>query len=319
MAVFTQVSLDDAQRISTAHEIGDALKLDPIEAGSVNSNYYLTTSEGKFFLRVYEEQQTDGLMYEWSLLQWLSDHGLPVANVVTPLEPGSCSISGRPVGVFHLLEGDELCTQAVTRMHMEKVGRFLGHLHTVGRTFPTRRESRFSPELMIERSRAIDTAKYSEVRQSLDRIAPVLKESIDFWHRASPRGVIHSDLFRDNIKWHGGEILGVIDWESASDGPFIYDLMVTALSWCFSDSFRWDCVGALFEGYRRERKLTPDEAQWIKPAARYVAARFTLTRITDFHIHESIGPRVHKDYRRFEQRLDAVDAQADEFFRTLIR
>ena len=127
-------------------------------------------------------------------------------------------------------------------------------------------------------------------------------------HGALPRGLIHGDLFRDNVLWQQGELRALLDFESASLGLFAYDLMVCVHAWCYGDAYDLRLVAALFDGYARERP--PEAAEWSAlPALGALAAlRFATTRITDFAMRAAPGEAPARDYRRFLARLAALEA-----------
>ena len=122
-----------------------------------------------------------------------------------------------------------------------------------------------------------------------------------------PRGLIHGDLFRDNVLWAGGWIVALLDFESASEGVFAYDLMVTVLAWCFGDGLDLTLMRALIAGYERVRPLSAEERAGLVAEGCAAALRFTITRITDYAMRVTDGPRVIKDWRRFERRLAQLE------------
>jgi homoserine kinase type II len=124
--------------------------------------------------------------------------------------------------------------------------------------------------------------------------------------RTLPSGIIHSDLFRDNVLWQGEALVALLDFESACEGSFAYDLMVTVLAWCYGDDFDEGLVRAMFEGYAARRPLSPAEIAALGTEARFAALRFTVTRITDYTMRSGIGERVMKDYRRFWLRHERI-------------
>jgi homoserine kinase type II len=127
--------------------------------------------------------------------------------------------------------------------------------------------------------------------------------------RAAPRdqGLIHGDLFRDNVLWEGDALTALLDFESASLGSFGFDLLVTVLAWCYGDALDLALARRMVEGYRAERALSAREVAELPEAARRAALRFTVTRVTDFELRRGAGG-VYKDYRRFLGRLQALEA-----------
>lgn len=306
MAVFTSLPFAEAARVAAALGpslgIGALRRVRPIAAGSVNSNFFLEGTQGRVFLRIYEEQETPGVAYEWALLDHLLGEGLPVPRTLGEAAPGEVRVAGKPVAAFALLEGQMSCQRGVNAARLEVLGGFLARAHRAA--FGWRRLGRFRPADVRRRLVGIPrdgelAAVCAELEDTLDNVAAA-------WPRGLPRGVTHGDLFRDNALWRGDALAGVIDWESAADDLFAYDLAVTMLAWCCGDALDWDLARALVGAYDEARPLTEPERAAFGTLALAAAARFTVTRITDFHLRTGQGERVHKDYRRFLLRLRSL-------------
>ncbi len=306
MAVFTPLSLEEASRVTRAHGLGPTTSIVPIPAGSVNSNFFVEGAFGRRFLRIYEEQGEDGVAYEWALLEHLERADLPVPSRVRGTEPGQERVAGKPTALFELVGGEDVCQRLVTPAKARAVGALLGATHRATESFPIRREGRFR---RADLRRRLDEAA-AHGRPEL--VAPIatLRDVCDEVDRIEPpglpRGVIHGDLFRDNVRFEGDRIVAAIDWESASDGVLVYDLMVTMLAWSYGDAFEWPIARAMVSAYDEARPLRPEEWDALRPVAMGACARFATTRITDFHLKQGVGERTHKDFQRFLARLDAV-------------
>jgi homoserine kinase type II len=142
-----------------------------------------------------------------------------------------------------------------------------------------------------------------------------------------PRGLVHGDLFRDNVLWgKGGEgpdadITALLDFESACEGGFAFDLMVTVLAWCFRDTLEPALSRAMVAGYNEVRRLTDAEAEGLCVEGRLAALRFTVTRITDDamrSIELGVPPRRDKDWRRFAARSAELEALGTRGLRQLL-
>lgn len=305
MAVYTSISAQEGEAVAQAHQLGAFLGVDPIAAGSVNTNYFLNTASGRYFLRVYEEQQKAGVAYEWSLLSHLRHHGVAVPQRVSGPSPGEVTVGGKPTAVFELIGGDETCQRGVTLARARALGRELGRCHVAAADFPQRQVSRFDLAWLGQQLAEIENKQRPELRETTVMLRSALEEA-----GSSPaviNGVIHGDLFRDNVRWEGDTIVGLLDWESASDGVLAYDIMVTVLAWCFGDTFDWDLARGLMAGYESVRPINAEERLSFRGWAIAAAARFSITRILSYHLREdAIGVRVMKDYRRFVQRLELL-------------
>ncbi len=316
MAVYTTFSLTDADRLALAHDLGHARRIHPVSAGTVNTNHLLETDTETVFVRIYEHQDAEGVAYEWALLDHLKGAGLAVPHRIAGPEPFEVTVSGKATAVFAVVGGVELCQARVRPAHTRAVGAFLGRVHVACRSFGLRRESRFG----IERIRgqlgwARDAAERCD-RRDLDEPITRLEQTAQALVREEPRGVpsgvIHGDLFRDNVRFEDDSIVSVLDWESASDGPLAYDLAVAVLAWCFGDEMEWELAQALLSGYMEQRTLPVSERLSLHAFFRRACVRFATTRIADIELRPAIGERKVKDYRRFLARLEAIEAETAE-------
>lgn len=309
MAFLTPLAEDEAQAIAEAHGLGRCISFEALEAGSVNSSFFFDTDRGPYFLRIYEEQRQDGVAYEWALLDHLAEHGIPVARRVAGPPPGALGVQGKPVAVFERATGRALCSKLLTVENVAEVGRALGQVHRAVQSFGWRRDGRFGADGLAERLARARAAGRAELDDDLTRLQGALRD-VRFVEEADlPRGTCHGDLFKDNILFRDGSVEAILDWESAADGPFLWDWAVTFLAFCFHDDFRWDLGAALRAGYESVRPIS--EAEWLAlpRIGRAAAARFAITRITDFYLRPP-GLGESRDYRRFVQRLDGL-AQLD--------
>jgi len=211
------------------------------------------------------------------------------------------------------VDGDILCFGRVTPQAAREVGRALARVHLCTPLLGAIAAGRFGLDGLRERLERVDRtdARFAaDTRRIRERIA---------FHTASspsslPSGLIHGDLFRDNVLWHtrdgGPELLALLDFESASAGVFVYDLMVCVHAWCYGHSFDLRLARAMFEGYREERPLQPAELAAVVPQGALAALRFATTRLTDFSLRAPPGAQPKRDYRRFLARLDALEGGA---------
>ena len=313
LAFFTPLSLDDASRLTQAQGLGPCSAVEPIAAGSVNSNFFVDTARGRRFLRIYEEQLDDaGIAYEWALLDHLRASGLPVPVVVPGVAPGALRVDGKPTALFELVHGEESCQARVTTRRAEVVGETLAAVHVAGSAFGWRRRGRFGVEGLFERLDRPEVQARTELAAVSARLRATIAEAHARLGAALPVSVVHGDMFRDNVLWEGDRVVAIIDWESASEGVCVYDLAVTLHAWCYGAHFEWELARALVRGYEGRRPLAPEERAALRDAMRLSASRFAVTRITDFYLRAAAAAggamRETRDYRRFVARLDAVEA-----------
>lgn len=308
MATFTAVARSDGQRIADAHGLGRCTQVLPIAAGTVNSNYFLETSSGRVFVRVYEQQEVEGVAYEWALVDHLASHGVALPRRIAGPAPGQVRVGGKPVAVFACVHGDELCQRQVTPVFARHAGRALASAAHAGESFPIIRAGRFTlahVRALHEQARA---ARRPELHEALSRLEGLANELEERLPVGLPRGVVHGDLFRDNVLWQGEQVVALLDWESASDGVLVYDLAVTLLAWCCGDTFDWTLARALVSGYSEQRALSGSEWDALWWHMRMGCLRFATTRISDVYLKDRAKDG-YKDYRRFLMRLDVVERE----------
>lgn len=317
MAVYTDLDHATAQAVLQAHGAGELLGLEGLAAGSVNSNFLLKSTNGSYFCRVYEEQGVDGVRYEWALLDALQAQGLAVPQRIRGPEAGTLQVGSKPVALFAVIGGDELCQARVRAVHLEQLGEFLGKLHAFGKTHRPRRASRFDAEALGERiallrsavvagefgaSGAAIAASLGEIEAALQQLKanePLLRQS-----------VIHGDLFRDNVRWRGDALLAVLDWESASEGPQLFDVAVGVHAWCYGNGFDWDLASSVCQSYQAVAALPHREWLAFAWVLRSAALRFCVTRLTDFELRRARQPGMAMEYRDFSRFVDRLHAVA---------
>jgi homoserine kinase type II len=309
VAIFTPLESAEVSTLASAYEIGDLRAFSGIPAGSVNSNFSVETPRGRWFLRVYEEQDLAGAEAETRLLLHLAARGVPTPAPV-PRRDGRLvsKIAEKPAALFPWQQGGMRCQAAVSPEDAKRVGAALAHVHVQGEG-AERGAGRFRDADLLVRLDRIANAE----DPSLAAHAAPLRARIERWSRARDpslrRGLVHGDLFRDNVLWsETGDIVALLDFESASDGVLAYDLAVTILAWCVGERLDVDLARAMVAGYQHIRSLDPAERRGFLAEACMAALRFAITRITDYAMRAGVGPRVMKDYRRFVMRLDALEA-----------
>src|SRR5262249_18858345 len=199
----------------------------------------------------------------------------------------------------------------VTRAATAQVGDALARVHLALVGVGAHRPGRFRLEDLRARLLEIGAAPDAELRA----LAPAIAERLDrpgaARRLALPGGIVHGDLLRDNVLWRDGALVALLAFESAADGPWAYDLMVTVLAWCYGATFDLGLVRAMLAGYQAVRPLSPAERAALGCEGRIAALRFTITRITDFSLRSGGDARVTKDWRRFWARLASLHALGD--------
>jgi homoserine kinase type II len=309
VGVFTALGAAELADLAAAFELGAVERSQPIAAGTINSNFELVAGGGRYFVRVNEGKAEADVAWESRRVT-----ARAAAGVATP--PPLVATSGLPyapiagrkwASVFPWRPGIHLAADAVTPAHADAFGAALAELHVAGQALPTgwRRGSIYDQEHLLarfERCARVDD-------KALARAVAILREELAVARDAGPvrraaaQGIIHGDLFRDNVLWDGDRISAILDFEQASGGSLVYDLAVCINDWCWTIFPRFDLAAALVAGYSRVRPLSPADRVALPIEVRAAAARFTLTRITDVYLARVDNPE--KDFRAFLARCEA--------------
>jgi homoserine kinase type II len=304
MAILTVPSEAELKALVDAYDLGALDSAEGLEAGTVNTSYRLVLGGRRFFLRIYEEQGLEGAEQEAALLLHLAAAGVPTPTPEAGRDGARTRVvAGKPAALFPWVDGAMICTAGVTVEHAEAIGAALARVHLAGP--PPGRAlggGRFGPVEIAARCDRVSSSRdesarvlAGELRERVRAIAARRDDSI-------PRGLVHGDLFRDNVLWSSDRISALLDFESAHEGPFVFDLAVTILSWSFRDDFELTVARAIVSGYRSVRDLEERERAAFFDEAVLACLRFTVTRITDDAI------RVGKRWQRFVARREALEA-----------
>jgi homoserine kinase type II len=228
-------------------------------------------------------------------------------------------VAGRQAMLFEHAAGEEVAAQGATPDRCRRVGEQLARLHDLSGGFTAERPNPYGPERVAAWVAALrpDGAGDPEIAAAL----PLLEEEL---RRAAalpgaPRGLVHGDLFADNVLWIGDRVSAVLDWEMACTDPFALDLGVALSAWCYADAYDPTRAAALLGGYRARRKVEPETLEALYPWARFGALRFAASRIHGYRLAPLGAERlVRKDWRRYRDRLSALVEMGEAGFRALI-
>jgi homoserine kinase type II len=215
---------------------------------------------------------------------------------------------GKPFAVYERLNGQVTCQKMVNKARARNVGAALASVHLAPLGDLEVGPSRFDFDGIVERLLRVRESGRTDLLPAVQRIESLTQRLRQERRNELPEGLIHGDLFRDNVLIEGDEVAGLLDFESASQGPFIFDLMVTVLAWCFGARLEPDLARAMVEGYISVRPLLRAEQQAMVLEGSVVCARFATTRLTDFSLRALPGEKPGRDYGRFFERLTALEA-----------
>jgi homoserine kinase type II len=307
MALLTTLALDEARELARPYGV-ELLSLEPLALGSVNSNFRARTRDGRvLFARLYEEQGPAGAAAEVALLAGLARAGVPVPEAL-PLEGPLPAHREKPFVVFPWIEGDIRCLRGVRAEDARAVGEALARVHLASDEVGRLGHGRFRPEDLLSRLERVERhGARPSLTPDLERIRLLYARLSLVRDGGLPSGVVHGDLFRDNVLFRDGRIAALLDFESAFHGPFVYDLLVTLAAWCFRDAFELDLARSMVAGYDATRPLTAPERRAVRVEGALACLRFAVSRITDFELRTPEGGVPGRDYRRFLARLEAIE------------
>ncbi len=308
LGTFTQLDDGDARTISAAMGLGAVDQWRPIAAGTINSNFVFTTERGRFFVRINEGKAPADVVWEAALVAHLAQRGVP-APVPLPAPDGGLVLEHRGllVSVFAWQPGHHRAAHEVSATCAQTLGSTLADLHTAAATRPpgTWREGIYQFADLVRRFHGFRDSGDPQLAYAV----AILADELPWLERAAPlraaasHGLIHGDLFRDNVLWDGDRVVAILDFEQASRGSHIYDLAVAINDWCWDGEPQIDRIRALAAGYAARRPLSDADRAALPIEVRAAAARFTITRITDVYLRQVDNP--DKDFRAFLARLES--------------
>lgn len=311
MAVFTSVTEAELTAWLGDYSLGSLLELRGISSGIENTNYFVTTSNGRFVLTLFEKLTADELPFYLNLMAHLARHGIPCpAPMANRHNRFLGELNGKPACIVSRLSGKSLMQPE--EAHCAAVGAMLGQMHNAGRSFG---ETMNNPRGAAWRASAMQRV----LRFLSPPDAALLESEVSFHEQhtldALPRGVIHADLFRDNVLLDETRVGGLIDFYFACTDCLLYDVAITANDWCMGADGKLDeaRTRAFLRAYHAVRPLLDEERAAWQTALRVAALRFWVSRLYDLHLPRD-GEMVHahdpEQFKRILQRHIAADGDA---------
>ncbi len=283
MAVFTSVSEDEARTWLSRYPVGKLLDLRGIAAGIENTNFFVTTSEGRFVLTLFEKLTRDELPFYIDLMSHLARHGVPCPRPIrTEDDQALGTLNGKPAALMTRLPGEAIVHP--TTEHCAEVGDVLGRMHLAALSFGAGpRNPRGRP--WWHATAPLVMPFLDPPRQAL--LVEELRYQDALGHAALPEGPVHADLFRDNVLFDGSRMGGVIDFYFAGVDTFLYDMAVTLNDWCIdlpTGEVVNDRACAFLAAYTARRAPCEAERAAWPAMLRAAALRFWLSRLHDFYL-----------------------------------
>lgn len=301
MSVFTTVTPEEMSARLKAYSIGSLVELKGILAGIENTNYFLTTTHGRYVLTLFERLSMQELPFYINLMSHLARHGIacpaPIANLRNEL---LTELNGKPSVIATRLNGASVMEPDAN--HCAQIGEILAEMHLAGQTYEERMKNQRGPEWWTR------TAPEVYPFMSADDAA-LLRNEVQFQaqHRFDklPTGAIHADLFRDNVLFDGDRVGGLIDFYFACNDILLYDVAITLNDWCVRDDGDIDPqrAKAMLTAYNAVRPFTDAEAQCWGVMLRAAALRFWTSRLYDLHKPRPAEMNKPKDPAHFQRVL----------------
>lgn len=284
MAVYTNVADKDIEGLLAHYDIGSLQKLTAIAEGVENSNYLLETDQAKFILTLYEKRvDQSALPFYLGLMEHLADKGVPCP---TPIHADDGEVlhelCGRPAAIVSFMEGRS--TRKIRNEHCQELGAHMARMHLAGDGFKLTHTNHFSLDSWHE--------LFQKSKDRCHEVNPVLEKDIieelewitEHWPKTLPTGVIHADLFPDNVFFKEHKLSGIIDFYFSCNDFLLYDVAIVLNAWCFESSYEFNITKAkqLLRSYQQVRPISDEELEALPVLASGAAMRFLLTRLHDW-------------------------------------
>jgi len=306
MGVFTHISKENLNTFLEDYNLKEVQSFEGINEGIQNTNYKIKIDSKDFILTIYENiNRIDDLDFFLSLMNYLSSKGI---KCPIPIENSKSNyvgeIKSKPAALLTFLEGKS--TLNIKKDHTFEVGKVLAEMHLNTKDFPLEKINDLSVDgwekLLIKNKNKIDKFEKNLYKKIEDKIIIIRKK----WPKDLPSGVIHADLFPDNVLFRDGKVSGLIDFYFSCNDYFVYDLCICINAWCFNykNEFQIDLFQNLLKGYQSIRKLEEEEINVIPLLCHASSLRFLLTRIDNWKNKNDLDIVNYQDPMEFLKRLE---------------
>jgi homoserine kinase type II len=281
LSVYTPVSEAELAAWLGNYSLGALAAIEPIKAGIENSNYFVTTTQGRYVLTLFERLPAEELPFYLELMAHLARHGIPCPAPIADLHDRYLQhLNGKPAALVTRLPGRSIDEPG--ERECGELGALLARMHLAGRSYSVYQENPRGPKWW--RFAAKEVSPHLRKNQ-LELLDQELQFQSEQRFPDLPRGPVHADLFRDNTLFEKGRISGVIDFYFAGVDCLLYDVAVCANDWCLAQGAALEAgrTRALLSGYQAVRPFTPLEKEAWPAMLRAAALRFWLSRLHDLH------------------------------------
>ncbi len=314
MAVFTPVTIQEAQALLDQLHLGQALQLTGIEGGIENTNYFLDCAPvgshedepSRYVLTLFERLSKEELPFYLHLMKHLANKGIPVPDPqVNDQGELLFEVAGKPAALVNRLQGKSHLKPSAT--HCATVGQMLAKMHIAGRDFELQQPNlrglhwwlETAPSILefLEPDNKVLLAQETAFQLNLSRTSA---------YKSLPKGAIHADLFRDNVMFDGEHLTGFFDFYFAGTDTWLFDIAVCLNDWCIdwtTGELIKERMHAFLDAYQLVRPLSAQERTLFNPMLRAAALRFWISRLWDFHLPREANLLKAHDPRHFENIL----------------
>ena len=304
MAVYTDISQNDLDQFLSLYNIEDVNSFEGIRNGVSNSNYLLFGKKNKYILTIFEEMTNDrDLPYFFQLMNHLNSKNIMCPRIIKDKSNNFSNIlKGKQAAISSFLEGKSI--EHIKPSHCAELGTMVAKFHNA------------SNELEIYRENDLGVKKLETIIDSIEKISEKLNPSVmDIIHSEHeylknitfdiPSGIIHADLFPDNIFFNKNKLSGIIDFYFACNDFYAYEIATCLNAWCFeqNNEFNISKAKALLSNYNLHKKFSSEELECLPLLARASALRYLLTRLMDFHTRQDSELIIKKDPDEYLKKL----------------
>ena len=306
MAVYTQISIDELNVFLSKYNIDNINEFSGIKGGTSNSNYLLTADNKKFILTIFEERTNqENLPFYFDLMNHLNANDIKCPEVIKDKQGNfSNSIKQKHAVITSFLTGSSL--EKIKPIHCSNLGLTIAKMHNASEKLNIKRENELGFDklgIIIEKlkryKKHIDDEKLKFIEDEFLFLSREINKDL-------PSGIIHADLFPDNIFFEENNLTGIIDFYFSCNDFYAYEIAICLNAWCFEDSnneFNPTKAKYLLGSYNQERKFSNEEVEALPLLARASALRYLLTRLLDFYSHEDSDLILKKDPNEYISKL----------------
>jgi homoserine kinase type II len=277
MSVYTTITEPQLKNFLQGYNLGELVEFEGITDGIENTNYFVTTDKGEYVLTLFEVLTLKELPFYVELMAFLNEHDIPSAHPIKNNQHSYLGkLNGKPSILVQRLHGKSVNQPTITQC--ESIGTVLADLHLRGKYFKMNHENSRGAHWRNEAGKQLlPSLPEDEANLLNNELREYALHNLD----ALPQGIVHADLFRDNVLFEKEQLTGLLDFYNACNDSLLYDIAITVNDWCVTEQGELDfeLAHALCDSYRQERQLETAEITAWPVMLRIAAMRFWLSRL----------------------------------------